>query len=107
MNQDGWLSDLFGAYVAAKLEWYRTILTGLNAGQSVDEAYAPVRAFSAEIIRQMRARGQIDPRERMRSMWRTQAAAEASDWLRRYPAAEVPQLLRSIRLEPFVITPRD
>ena len=28
-------------------------------------------------------------------------------WLRRYPAADVPRLLRAVRLEPFVITPRD
>jgi phosphoserine phosphatase len=105
-NQDGWLSELFGTYVAAKQEWYRTILAGLDAGQSLEDAYAPLRAFSAESIRQMHARGPMDPRERRRSMWRTQAAGEASSWLRRFPASEVPGLLRGLRLEPFAIEPR-
>ncbi len=105
-NQDGWLSELFGTYVAAKQQWYRTILAGLDAGQSLEDAYAPLRAFSAESIRQMHARGPMDPRERRRSMWRTQAAGEASSWLRRFPASEVPRLLCGLRLEPFAIEPR-
>ena len=107
VNQDAWLSDLFGTYVAEKQEWYRTILAAIDAGQSLDEAYAPLRAFSAESLRRMAAARGMDSRERMRSIWRTQAASEASDWLRRYPAADVPRLLRGVRLEPFVITPRD
>jgi hypothetical protein len=45
VDQDAWLSDLFGTYVAEKQAWYRTILTALDAGQSLDEAYAPLRAF--------------------------------------------------------------
>jgi hypothetical protein len=89
-NQDGWLSDLFATYVAAKQDWYRTILAGLDKGQSLDEAYAPLRTFSAESIRQMHARRPMDARERRRSMWRTQAAGEASSWLRRFPSSEVP-----------------
>jgi len=102
-NQDGWLSDLFGTYVGAKQEWYRTILAGLDAGQSLEEAYAPVRAFSAETLQQVRAGGRMDPGERSRWLWRTQAAGEAADWLRRFPASDVPRLLRTLRLDPFVI----
>jgi len=107
MNQDGWLSDLFGTYIGAKQDWYRTILAGLDSGQSLDDAYAPLRAFSAGEIRRMREGVRADPKERMRSIWRTNAAAEAYAWQRRCSEAEVPQLLRSLRLEPFVITPRD
>ena len=101
-DPDGWLSGLFSEYVSAKQDWYRQILERLDAGGSVDDAFAPIRAFQEEKNRQVRA-GRRFPREETQ-LWKTQAAAEATRWRRRFTDDELPALLKqSIRLEPFVI----
>lgn len=101
-DEDGWLSGLFGAYVAAKQEWYRGILDALNRGKTVEQAYAPVRAFQEETMRRMMS-GDRDHLRNTDLLWQTQAAADAAAWRRHYADAEIPALLESIRLEPFVI----
>ena len=101
-DEDGWLSGLFSAYVSEKQQWYREILDALDRGKSVDEAYAPVRAFQEETMRRMMS-GDRDHLRHADSLWKTQAAADAAAWRRHYADAEIPALLESIRLEPFVI----
>jgi len=101
-DPDGWLSGLFSEYVSAKQDWYRLILDRLDAGGSVDDAFAPIRAFQEERNRQVRAGGRFTREETQ--LWKTQAAAEAIRWRRRFSDDELPALLKeSIRLEPFVI----
>jgi len=100
---DAWLSQLIGDYVTAKQSWYRTILSRLDAGVSVEDAYAPIRDFQEENLRVM---GSPEGRLRAfdtRHVWRTQAAAEAASWRRRYSDDEVALHLKAVRLEPFVI----
>ena len=101
-DQDGWLSDLFSECVAEKQAWYREILRRLDSGASVDEAYAPIRAFQEQRNVRMRSGRPLDRAEVQ--LWKTQAAADAQRWRRTFTDAELPHLLRSsIRLEPFVI----
>jgi hypothetical protein len=103
-DHDGWLSGLFSEYLAAKQDWYRQILDRLDAGGSVDEAFAPIRAFQEQQKQQRRAGGRFT-REGLQ-IWKTQAAADAARWRRRFNDDELPRLLKqSIRLEPFVIRP--
>lgn len=101
-DQDGWLGNLFADCIAQKQSWYRQILALLDAGASVDDAYAPVRAFQDQRRARMR-----DPQPSAREdlqLWKTQAAADAQRWRRRFTDDELPSLLRSsIRLDPFVI----
>jgi len=101
-DPDGWLSGLFSEYVSAKQDWYRQILDRLDAGYSVDDAFAPIRAFQEQKNQQIRAgRGFM---EEGVQLWKTQAAAEAARWRHRFKDDELPALLKqSIRLEPFVI----
>ena len=101
-DQDGWLANLFADCIAQKQTWYRQVLTQLDAGASVDEAYAPIRAFQDERRARMRDR-QLSAREDLQ-LWKTQAAADAQRWRRKFTDDELPSLLRSsIRLEPFVM----
>jgi hypothetical protein len=103
-DEDGWLSALFGACVAAKQRWYRLILDGLRRGKSVDEAYAPVRAFQEETARRIMSGDPGGGLDRdVEALWRTQAAADVSRWRSRYSDPEIPTLLESVRLEPFLI----
>lgn len=100
-DQNGWLSGLFSDYVAAKQQWYREILERLDAGLSVEEAYAPIRAFQAE--HRTRTRRPVRSGEHL-ELWKTNAAAEATRWRDHFREDELPALLReSIRLDPFVI----
>jgi hypothetical protein len=104
-DDDGWLSGLFSDYLSAKQDWYRQILDRLDAGGSVDAAFAPIRAFQEERRQQLRAGGRFT-REGLQ-LWKTQAAADAARWRRMFKDDELPGLLRqAIRLEPFVIYPR-
>jgi hypothetical protein len=104
-DPDGWLRGLFSEYVAAKQQWYRQILERLDAGLSVEDAYAPIRAFHAE--RRTRVRRPRRPGEHL-EIWKTNAAAEATRWRNHFNDDELPALLReSIRLDPFVIRRRD
>ena len=101
-DQDGWLSDLFSEYVAQKQTWYREILSLLEAGAAVEDAYAPIRAFQEQRnVRRLSGR----PLDRAEvQLWKTQAAGDAQRWRRKFTDAELPHLLRSsIRREPFVI----
>jgi hypothetical protein len=101
-DQNGWLSDLFSECVAQKQAWYREILSRLNAGASVDEAYSPIRSFLEE--RQARIRSRQPLVHGDVELWNTQAAGDAQRWRRKFTDDELPQLLRSsIRLEAFVI----
>jgi hypothetical protein len=101
-DTDGWLGDLFSECVAEKQAWYREILSRLDAGGSVDEAYAPIRAFQEQRNLTRRAGRPFDRTEIQ--LWKTQAAADAQRWRRRFGDAEIPDLLRSsIRMDPFVI----
>jgi hypothetical protein len=101
-DQDGWLSGLFSECVDQKQAWYREILSRLDAGASVEEAYAPIRVFQEERKAYMRSR---EPRgHRELQLWKTQAAADAQRWRRKFTDDELPQLLKSsIRFEPFEI----
>jgi hypothetical protein len=99
-DRDDWLSGLFAEYVREKQQWYRQILERLDAGMSVDDAYAPIRAFQAGHHERMRRRHSGEPPE----IWKTNAAAEATGWRRFFTDDELPAVLKtSIRLEPFVI----
>ncbi len=101
-DKDGWLSHLFSECVDEKQAWYREILNRLNSGASVDEAYAPLRAFQEQRNVRMRSGRPLDRAEM--KLWKTQAAADVQRWRRAFTDAELPHLLRSsIRLEPFVI----
>jgi len=101
-DQGGWLENLFADCVAQKQAWYRQILTQLDAGASVEEAYAPIRAFQDVRSARMRERRPLAREEH--EVWKTQAAADAQRWRRKFTDDELPSLLRSsIRLEPFVI----
>jgi hypothetical protein len=101
-DSDGWLSGLFSEYVSAKQNWYRQILDRLDVGYSVDEAYAPIRAFQEENSpRNQPGRGFARDHA---LLWKTQAAAEATRLRQRLSDDEFPvRLKQSIRLEPFVI----
>jgi hypothetical protein len=101
-DEGEWLSGLFSAYMREKQQWYRGILDALNRGKSVDEAYAPVRAFQEDTTRRMMSGDRSHLRD-TDLLWKTQAAADAAAWRRHYADAEIPALLASIRLEPFVI----
>jgi hypothetical protein len=101
-DQDGWLSDLFSEYIAQKQTWYREILSRLEAGAAVEDAYAPIRAFQEQRNVRMRSGRPLDRADVQ--LWKTQAAGDAQRWRRNFTDAELPHLLRSsIRLEPFVI----
>jgi hypothetical protein len=101
-DADGWLSGLFSEYIARKQEWYRDILRQLDAGASVDEAYAPIRAFQEQRNTGMRS-GRLSAHADVQ-LWKTQAAADAQRWRRKFTDDALPQQMRSsIRLEPFVI----
>jgi hypothetical protein len=101
-DQDGWLSGLFSECVAQKQEWYREILSRFEAGATVEDAYAPIRAFQEQHRVRMRSGRWFDGAGLQ--LWKTQAAADAQRWRRKFADAELPHLLRSsIRLEPFVI----
>jgi len=101
-DRDGWLTDLFADYVSQKQAWYREILSRLEAGASVEEAYAPIRAFQEQQSVRRRSGRPLDRAEVQ--LWKTQSAADALRWRRKFTDAELPHLLRSsIRLEPFVI----
>ena len=100
-DPDHWLSDLFSDCVAQKQAWYREILSRLEAGAAVEDAYAPIRSFQEQRTLRMR-RGAFDHADLQ--LWKTQAAADAQRWRRKFTDAELPHLLRSsIRLDPFVI----
>jgi hypothetical protein len=101
-DQAGWLSDLFSEYVAQKQTWYREILDRLEAGATIEDAYAPIRAFQEQLNLRMRSGRPFNRAEVQ--LWKTQAAGDAQRWRRQFTDAELPHLLRrSIRLEPFVI----
>jgi hypothetical protein len=101
-DAEGWLRDLFSECVAEKQAWYRQILSRLSAGASVEEAYAPIRAFQEERRASMRTGRPRGPRDLQ--LWKTQAAADAQKWRRAFHDDEIHQLLKSsIRLEPFDI----
>jgi len=101
-DPDSWLSGLFSEYVSAKQDWYRQILERLDAGYSVDHAYAPLRAFQEAKSQQIRTGRRLAREEK--ELWKTQAAAEATRWRRQVTDDELPARLRqSIRLSPFVI----
>jgi hypothetical protein len=101
-DQDDWLSGLFSEYVAQKQAWYREILSRLEAGAAVEDAYAPIRAFQEQRNVRMRSGRPLDRAEVQ--LWKTQAAGDAQRWRRKFTDAELAHLLRSsIRLEPFVI----
>jgi hypothetical protein len=99
-DPEGWLGDLFSQCIAEKQAWYGEILSSLNAGASVEEAYAPIRAFQQERQAYMRSRQPGGHRDVQ--LWKTQAAADAQRWRRSCTDEELPHLLKSaIRLEPF------
>ncbi len=101
------LADLFSTYVRAKQDWYRGILDGLAAGQSVDEAFAAVRSFLDDQRRGMEAGRMTSYFSDPNALWKQQAAAEAASWRRKFPDDEVAARLRAaIRLAPFVIRRR-
>jgi hypothetical protein len=102
IDRDGWLTDLFSECVAQKQAWYREILDRLDAGATVEEAYAPIQAFQEQRRVYMRTRPRSGPRELL--LWKTQAAADAQRWRRKVTDEALAQRLRSsIRLEPFKI----
>jgi hypothetical protein len=103
-DQDHWLTGLFSEYVSEKQAWYREILSRLDAGASVEDAYAPLRVFQQERSADIRT---PQPGHRHLQLWKTQAAADAQRWRRTFSDDELPQLLkRLIRLEPFEIRRR-
>jgi len=100
-DQERWLTGLFSEYVAEKQAWYREILSRLDAGASVEDAYAPLRVFQQERSADVRS---PQPGHRHLQLWKTQAAADAQRWRRMFSDDDLPQLLkRLIRLEPFEI----
>lgn len=106
-DEESWVADNFGEYVRAKQEWYRGIIDALDAGQTVGEAFSPIEQFSNEISRQLQS-GRPPNQDNPLAMWKQQAAADVRRWQRKYSEDEIPQLLKQhIRLEPFVIRPRD
>jgi hypothetical protein len=103
-DDDGKLADLFAHYVGAKQAWYGGILDGLEAGQSVDEAFSGVRAFQAELTREMQTGRMPSHFSDPHAIWRQQAAAEAASWRRKFSDDQIPGLLRhAIRRTPFLV----
>ena len=98
-DDESWLEELFSTCVQAKQMCYRDIVTDLDAGKSVEEAFDRV------------ARERSSPRSGHRSFSeavadssKTQAAADAAGWRRRHRDEDIPRLLKeTIRFEPFVI----
>jgi hypothetical protein len=102
-DDGSWLSELFSSSVRAKQDWYRTILTALDRGASVLEAFRPLDQFVEETRTRMRS-GHHVAQENRNAIWVQQAAADAMRWRRRYADDAIPQLLReAIHLEPFLI----
>jgi hypothetical protein len=96
------LADLFSTYVRAKQDWYRGIIDGLDAGQSVEDAFGAVRTFLEQSSE--RHAGMASHFSDPQAIWKQQSAAEAASWRRRFKDEEIPGLLRAaIRLTPFVI----
>jgi hypothetical protein len=93
------LGDHFAAYVNAKQELYRGLVAGLDAGQTMDEAFRPIEATIAASL--------ADPRLDMRNLlalWRTVAAPEVRNWRVRYGDTALPGILRSaLREQEFVV----
>ena len=103
-DDESQLVDLFSTYVREKQEWYRGIITALDAGQPVEEAFRAIREFLDEQTRERRAGEMRSYVRDPRAIWTQQAAAEAASWRRKFKDDEIPQLLKAaIRLEPFVI----
>jgi hypothetical protein len=101
-DQDGWLGHLFSEYIGQEQAWYREILNQLDAGARSTRRTLRFVRFKVERNARMRHRQPLAREERR--LWKTQAAADAHRWRRRFTDDELPTLLRSsIRLEPFVI----
>jgi hypothetical protein len=103
-DDDSWLADLFTAYVQEKQHWYRGIIQALDAGRSVEEAFAPIQSFFAGLERDRVAHRYTAHFDDPRAVWKLQGAGEAASWRQRFSDADIPDLLHeAIRLEPFVI----
>jgi hypothetical protein len=89
-------------YVAQRQAWYQESLSRLESGATVEDAWAPIRAFQEQRAVQMRSGRRLDHEEK--PLWKTQAAGDAQRWRRRFTDTELPHLIKSsIRLEPFVV----
>lgn len=102
-DEGSWVRDNFAQYVRAKQDWYRVIVTALDQGRTLADAYKPLDEFTAARIDRLRS-GRLRLSEDQSDTWKQQGAADVNSWRRKYPEAEIPRLLKEkIRLEPFVI----
>jgi hypothetical protein len=96
------LGEHFAAYVNAKQDVYRSLVQGLDSGQSMGEAFRPIDEMIAA------ARANPGLIENPLAIWPRQAAGEALGWRKRYGDVHLPSILRrALRKEPFVIYRRD
>jgi hypothetical protein len=93
------LDQDFAAYVEAKQHYYGIVIQGLDAGMSLDDAFAPIEA----VVRANAANPALDHRD-VRTLWRRIAAPEVRGWRIKYGDDAVPAIYRAaLRTEPFLI----
>ena len=104
-DDESWLEQLFSSCIAAKQRWYGEVIAALDEGASVQDAFAPVERFVSEASEQRRS-GHRRLSDTFADIWTEIAAQDAALWQHQHAKDDIPRLLRTIRLEPFVIRRR-
>jgi len=104
-DEESWLEQLFSSCIAAKQRWYGEVIAALDEGASVQDAFAPVERFVREASEQRRS-GHRRLSDTFADIWTEIAAQDAARWQHQHAKDDIPRLLRTIRLEPFVIRRR-
>lgn len=97
------LAHLFGERVAARQRWLREISATLAAGRSVEDAYAPLVAFQADVRQQ---HGQLPagtPDEQATFVEKTNAAADVAQFRKRVGDTQLPAALAALNLDDFAM----
>jgi hypothetical protein len=93
------LDQHFKTYVDAKQEFYRAIVSGLESGMSLDEAFTPIET----VIRADARNPALDWRD-VRTMSKRTAAPEVRNWRLQYGDEAAPEMYRrAVRTDPFEI----
>jgi GNAT superfamily N-acetyltransferase len=91
------LNREFAAYVSAKQNWYRSIVTTLDTGGSLEEAFRPLDEFRTRPMERLPFKDPL-------ALWTGQGAGDLSRWRHRHGDAEAAAMARrALRKEPFVI----
>lgn len=91
------LTKRFAIYVNEKQQWIRQVVSDLDAGRSIDEAFQTINELKAQ-------RPPTGPNRDWSAFYRRETAAEIFSLRKRIGDAAVPTVFRkAIRAEPFVI----